>query len=281
MTLGDLLAATAGHAPDLAPRWGAHRVPHVDRAADAPVAGGDERFARGRARIGVRGLARPQGGRRGVCPRRDRARRHRRGRRDSGAAGDDGPLAAGGGRAARARGALGGLLRQSEQRPPARRHHRHQRQDHDLVPARVDLRSGRHPLRAHRHRRLPRRRSGSGRDENHAGSAGAAPHAARDGRRRVRRLRDGGVVARARAPARRLPALQRRHLHQPDARPPRLPPRHGGVLPRQAAAVRAVAARRRRRHAISTTVAARPSPPSPSARSRTRSTRPRTSARAR
>ena len=38
-----------------------------------------------------------------------------------------------------------------------------------------------------------------------------------------------------------LPAFPRRDLHQPDPRSSRLPPRHGGVLPRQAAVVRAAA----------------------------------------
>ncbi len=82
MTLGDLLAATAGRAPDLDAVWGRASVAPADRAADATVVAGDERFPRGRARVGVRGAARSQGRRRRVCPRRDRARGHRRGRRD-------------------------------------------------------------------------------------------------------------------------------------------------------------------------------------------------------
>ena len=41
--------------------------------------------------------------------------------------------------------------------------------------------------------------------------------------------------------------LRRRRLHQPDARPPRLPRRHGDVLRRQAPAVRDAAGRRARR----------------------------------
>ena len=55
---------------------------------------------------------------------------------------------------------------------------------------------------------------------------------------------DGSVVARAVAEAGRRHALRRRRLHQPDARSPRLPRRHGGVLRRQAAAVRDAAGRR-------------------------------------
>ena len=49
--------------------------------------------------------------------------------------------------------------------------------------------------------------------------------------RRLRRLRDGSVVARAVAAARRRHHVRRRRVHQPDARPPRLPRRHGRLLP--------------------------------------------------
>ncbi len=59
-----------------------------------------------------------------------------------------------------------------------------------------------------------------------------------------RGLRDGSVVARARAAPRRVPALRGGDLHQPDARPPRLPRRHAAVLRGQAAAVRDAARRR-------------------------------------
>ena len=47
--------------------------------------------------------------------------------------------------------------------------------------------------------------------------------------------------------------VRRRRVHQPAARPPRLPRRHGGLLPRQVAAVRARAGpprRRRRRRRV-------------------------------
>jgi hypothetical protein len=55
------------------------------------------------------------------------------------------------------------------------------------------------------------------------------------------RVRDGGVVPRARlAPGRRDP-VRRRHLHQPDTRPPRLPYGHGGLLRGEAPAIRDVA----------------------------------------
>ena len=60
-------------------------------------------------------------------------------------------------------------------------------------------------------------------------------------------LRDGGLVARARAAARRRLRFAAAHLHQPDARPSRLSRRHAAVLRRQAAAVRDAAGRRARR----------------------------------
>ena len=50
-------------------------------------------------------------------------------------------------------------------------------------------------------------------------------HLPRDARRRRRGLRDGGLLARARAPPRRRDRLRLRRLHQPDAGPPRLPRR--------------------------------------------------------
>ena len=55
----------------------------------------------------------------------------------------------------------------------------------------------------------------------------------RDARWRRRRLRDGGLVARARTRARRRFAFRRRCLHEPDAGPPRLPSDDGGLLPGQ------------------------------------------------
>ena len=62
--------------------------------------------------------------------------------------------------------------------------------------------------------------------------------------RGLRRLRDGSVVARAVAAPRRRHDVRRRRLHQSDARSPRLPRRHGSLLPGEAAAVRDAAARR-------------------------------------
>ena len=151
-------------------------------------------------------------------------------------------------RARGARGAGRGVLRQPERGAGARRHHRHERQDDHVLRAR---------------RRSSRRRASSAAASARSATASAAasstpprttpeaPELQRmlrdmlDGR--LRRLRDGGVVARAGAAARRQPAIRRRHLHQPDARSPRLPRRHGVVLRRQAPAVRDPAGRRRRR----------------------------------
>ena len=93
----------------------------------------------------------------------------------------------------------------------------------------------------------------------------------------LRRLRDGSVVARAGAAPRRQPALRRRHLHQSDARPPRLPRRHGGrTSPRSAACSRSC----RTAPSASSTwtiAAARTWSPPRAARSPTRSTPPPTS----
>ena len=67
---------------------------------------------------------------------------------------------------------------------------------------------------------------------------GAAVLHASDGDRRVRRVRDGSVVARLVAAARRRDSVRRAHLHEPDPRPSRLPLEHGGALRGQAPAVR-------------------------------------------
>ena len=130
--------------------------------------------------------------------------------------------------------------------------------------ARVDLRGGRRPLRRLGTVALPHRRRDARGDAYDAGSAGRAGAAARDGRSRLRRLRDGGVVARAGAAARRRHDVRRRRVHEPDARSPRLPRatwttyfrakrRLFEMLPRDAPSVinvddpRGAVARRRRR----------------------------------
>ena len=82
-----------------------------------------------------------------------------------------------------------------------------------------------------------RRRRGGGRADDAGGDRPAgdlSPHA----RGRRPGLRDGGLLACAGpAPGRRDP-LRAGAVHQPDPGPPRLPRRHGGLLPLQAPAVR-------------------------------------------
>ena len=75
-------------------------------------------------------------------------------------------------------------------------------------------------------------------------------HLPRDARRRRPRLRDGGLLARARAGPRRRASASPPRVHEPHPGPPRLPPDDGGLLRRQAAAVRGARAgggERRRR----------------------------------
>ena len=113
-----------------------------------------------------------------------------------------------------------------------RRHHRHERQDDDRLSARVDLRGRRHPcgLIGTVAYRIGDREIAS--DAHDARGAGRPARSARDGRRRLRRVRDGGVVARARAAPRRRHPVRGRRVHEPHARPPRLPRRHGGATSR-------------------------------------------------
>ncbi len=135
-----------------------------------------------------------------------------------------------------------------EPRAESRRHHRHQRQDDHRVSDAVDSRGGRPEMRPARDGRLQRRRSRSRSHAHDARSAGRAAHVPADGLQRLSRGGDGSVVARARAEARGRHALLGGGLQQPHARPPRLPRRHGVVLPGEAAALRAASAGGARRH---------------------------------
>ena len=119
------------------------------------------RLAAGDAGRGLRRPARRQRRRRAVRAAGDRQRRHRRRRGNGRARRRRRALAPGAERARGARRDGRGLLRQPERGAGARRHHRHQRQDDDDLRAGVDLRSGGHPVRPHRHHRLPRRRRAS------------------------------------------------------------------------------------------------------------------------
>ena len=199
------------------------------------------------ARRPVRRPARRQRRRRAVRAAGRRQRRDRRRGGDGRAGRDRRALVPGAGGTHRPRRARGGVLRQSQRGAGAGRHHRHQREDDHVVRARLDLRGGGHQVRPDRDHRLPDRRSRARRAADDPRSARAAADAARHAEGRLRRLRDGGLVARARAAPRGPPALRRRHLHQPDPRSPRLPRRHGVVLLGQAAALRDSAGGRGRR----------------------------------
>ena len=115
------------------------------------------------------------------------------------------------------------------------------------------LRGRRGPGRRDRHGRHPDR--GGGREDlaHHSGGARPARAVRGDARARRRGLRDGGEQPRAGDGSRRRRGLRRRGLPQPRPRPPRLPRRRGGLLPRQGVAVHAGAgparARQRRRRA--------------------------------
>ena len=100
-----------------------------------------------------------------------------------------------------------------------------------------------------------------------------------DARRRRRGLRDGGLLARARAAPRRRDPLGGRRVHQPHAGPPRLPRRHGGLLPGQAPALRGRAAAAR--WSTSTTPTARGWPRELPGRDHRRDRRPTRAARRR
>ena len=87
---------------------------------------------------------------------------------------------------------------------------------------------------------------------DHAGGARPARALRADGRARCRGVRDGGVQPRAGDGARRRRRLRRRGVHQPRPRPPRLPRRRRGLLPRQGAPLHP-RARRAGRWSTSTT----------------------------
>ena len=94
---------------------------------------------------------------------------------------------------------------------------------------------GRGPaVRPARRRHVGRRRRGAAGGAHHAGGDRPAGDVPRDARRRRPRVRDGGLLARARAAARRRHPLRRRRVHEPQPGPSRLPPRHGDVLRGQA-----------------------------------------------
>ena len=108
---------------------------------------------------------------------------------------------------------------------------------------------------AARHRDVGRRRRRARGRPHDAGGDRPAGDVRRDARRRRHALRDGGLQPRARARPRRRDPLGGGDLHEPHPGPPRLPPDDGGLLRRQAQAVRGRAAGRGR--STSTTPTAR------------------------
>ena len=151
------------------------------------------------------------------------------------------------------------------------RRDRHERQDDDRLPGTPRARGGRHPDRAARAR------------STRWSAAGSRRSSARRPRRSTCRrtfarmldggrpgLRDGGVLARARAAPRGRHRVRLRGVHEPDAGPPRLPRHARRLLRRQAKLFlpangeRADGGRRQRRRRMG-----------PQARGRARRSRPR------
>ena len=158
-------------------------------------------------------------------PRRAGGRRRRRARRDG----------------ARRRA----LPRRPDRDAARRRHHRHERQDDDRVPRarRCSRRPGGRPACSAPCTSVVGGEERAGRAHDAGGDRPAAHVRARCATAATTRVRDGGLLARARAAPRRRDPLGGRGLHEPHAGPPRLPPDDGGLLRRQAAAVRGRPAR--------------------------------------
>ena len=126
--------------------------PDLGAAASSDVVARRRRLAAGRAGLRVRRAARRPRRRRVVrAATRSRAARSRSCRKRPAPADVARALDSGRRRAAGAGRARGGVRRHPERGADARRHHRHERQDDDLVPARLDLRGRRRALRPHRH----------------------------------------------------------------------------------------------------------------------------------
>ncbi len=94
------------------------------------------------------------------------------------------------------------------------------------------------PVRGHRHRRHRLSRSAGSQRPDHARSGLAAAGSAPAARCRRAGTRDGSLVDRSRPGSRRGYALRRRALHEPHARPSRLPPNDAAVRGGQVRAVR-------------------------------------------
>ena len=92
--------------------------------------------------------------------------------------------------------------------------------------------------RSARHGHERDRWSRAARGADHARGYRPAANVPGDARRRRCGLRDGGLLARSRAPPGRRDPLRGGDLHEPDPGPSRLPRHDGGVLPGEAPAVR-------------------------------------------
>ena len=152
-----------------------------------------------------------------------------------------GRAGAAGRRRARRDGARRGAhARRPDGRAGRGRDHRHERQDHDDLHRAPPARGRGAALRPARRRHRGDRRRGARGGAHDARGDRPAGDVPRDARRRRPRLRDGGLLARARAAPRRLHPLRGGRVHQPQPGPPRLPSRHGELLRGQAAAVRGI-----------------------------------------
>ena len=114
------------------------------------------------------------------------------------------------------------------------------------------------PVRAAGDGQAGRRRGRGGGGADDAGGDRPAGDLPADARGRRPGLRDGGLLARAGPAPRRRDPLRGGAVHQPDPGPPRLPRRHGGLLPRQAQAVRDGAGDARSSTSTTPTAAASP-----------------------
>ena len=138
---------------------------------------------------------------------------------------------------------VGDRLGRSGAARDADRHHRHERQDDDGTDRLRSARSCGPADRHHRHAPRPPHDAGGARPARTLAGFVEAGRA---------RRRDGGLVARPRAPPHRRDRVRRRRVHQLRSRPPRSARLARGVLPGQVGAVHVdvCSARRdqRRRH---------------------------------
>ena len=122
-----------------------------------------------------------------------------------------------------------------------------EREDDDGVPALCDPRRGGTAAGVARHGRGARRRRAARRRADDAGGDRPAADVPRDARRGRPVVRDGGVVACGGAAPARPRSLRGARVHEPQPGSPRLPRRHGVVLPGEALRSSSASRRRARR----------------------------------